>query len=421
LPNRQTGYGFEDIDPRVCTLCGACASICPAGVIEVDGEGASLRGECIHCGLCYRFCPGREMDFEDASRTCFGSPPEDPFLGHYSFLGVAQATSREIRERGGSGGVVTALLTDLLAKGHIKGVVAVTMSEDSPWRCQASLLTTPEQVLRAAQSKYSMVSVDTLLAKVRKEGGPFAVVGLPCHIHGLRRLQRLGSYREAFPLAIGLFCGLNLRPTATEHLIRKLGFDKKEVTSLEYRGGSWPGGLLIRASDGREALIPKHAYDYVNLMYVPRRCLTCPDLTNELADISVGDVWLEQYRGGWSTVVGRSLHGRKVLKEAALDGVIRMEELGREQVLRSHAHLFAYKKQGYFVRRRLLRVPLRYTLPRPPIGVRRWLQEALLLAAILILSNHFVRGFVQRLPLRWLTALSIWGRKGATLSTDRGR
>jgi hypothetical protein len=91
-----------------------------------------------------------------------------------------------------------------------------------------------------------------------------------------------------------------------------------------------------------------------------------------------------------------------------------MERIGREDVLRSHGHLLAYKKEGYFVRQSWLRVPLGYELLRPPIGVKRWIQQSLLLAAILMLSNSAVRGMVQRLPGSWLAHMSRSGRTAAT-------
>lgn len=347
------------------------------------------------------------------SRTHLGAASRDPLLGYYRFLGVGHAKSEETRRRAASGGVVTAVLTHLLEEGQIKGSLAVTMSEDRPWQSGASVLTTPQEVKGAAQSKYSLVSLDALLGIPRREEGPFAVVGLPCHVHGVRRLQRLGSFREKLPLVIGLFCGFNLRAAATHHLIDKLGFAEEEVARLEYRGGNWPGGFLVQTHDGRQGFIPKDQYSYVNLLHVPRRCLTCPDLTNELADISVGDTWLQEYSGGWSTVIGRSRRGVHILKQAALEGVVRIDEITRDDVLRSHAHLLAYKKQGYFVRQRWLRVPLNYKLQTPPIGKKHWLQQSLLLALILVLSNDLVGNFVQRLPLDWLARLASWGRKAA--------
>jgi coenzyme F420 hydrogenase subunit beta len=385
-------------------------------------EGPVLQGECISCGLCYRFCPGREMDFAALSRTHFGSPSHDSLLGYYRSLAVGRANSEQIREVAASGGVVTALLTHCLEEGRMKGALAVRMSKQRPWQCEASLLSTAREVKEAAQSKYSLVSLDALLGKARKQEGPFAVVGLPCHVHGLRRLQQLGSFRDRFPLVIGLFCGFNMRSAATEYLIGKLAFREEQVSRLEYRGGEWPGGFLVRGRNGRQRLLPKNHYGYANLMYVPRRCLACPDLTNELADISVGDMWLGEYTGGWSTVVARSRRGQDLLKEAMLRDVIRLEEITREQLLRSHAHLFAYKKEGYFVRQEWLRVPLDYSVQKPPMGKTRWLQQSLFLAFILTLNIGAIRGLVQRLPLALLCWLSSWGRKASSYraTSERG-
>jgi coenzyme F420 hydrogenase subunit beta len=287
------------------------------------------------------------------------------------------------------------------------------MDPDEPWKCRATILRTTEEIEGAAQSKYSVVTLDALLRSARQEPGPFALVGLPCHVHGLRRLQRLGSYRTKFPLAFGLFCGFNLEPSATQHLIHETGLAPEQVAQLQYRGGPWPGGLVVDSRDGQQHVIPKHEYGYVNLMHVPRRCLVCPDLTNELADLSVGDTWLDKYAGGWSTVITRSAEGERVVQEAKRAGVLRVEEIGRDALLRSHGHLIAYKKEGYVVRQRWLRVPLEYTLLQPSVGVRRWIQQSLLLAAILTLSRAPVRRMVQRLPRSWLARMSSWGRTAA--------
>jgi len=353
------------------------------------------------------------MDFQTQSEAHLGSPPQDPLLGHYRGLLVGQATSDEIRENAASGGVVTALLLHLLETKRISGALGVVMDTERPWVSQPAILSTPEEVRRATQSKYSLVTLDALLSTARQASGSLAAVGLPCHIHGLRRLQRIGSYRSKFPLSIGLFCGFNLLPAATDHLIAKTGLSKEQVVGLEYRGGPWPGGLVVRGSDGQERFIPKHGYGYVNLAYVPRRCLACPDLTNELADLSVGDTWIEEYAGGWSTVICRSPQGEQILAEAANAGVLRLQDIDREDLLRSHGHLLAYKKEGYFVRQKWLRVPLSYKLLQPRISRWRWLQQSALLAVILALSNRPVREMLRRLPISWLGWLS---RRGRTAS-----
>ena len=53
--------GEPRIDERTCTLCGACAEICPTGVLS-EGGGAirvdnSVHFGCIACGHCMMVCP----------------------------------------------------------------------------------------------------------------------------------------------------------------------------------------------------------------------------------------------------------------------------------------------------------------------------------------------------------------------------
>jgi ferredoxin len=53
-------FGGIDIDPRRCTLCLACANVCPVSAISSGSTGNQLRffeEECVQCGLCRQSCP----------------------------------------------------------------------------------------------------------------------------------------------------------------------------------------------------------------------------------------------------------------------------------------------------------------------------------------------------------------------------
>ncbi len=53
-------FGAAAVDPKRCTLCMACASVCPAHALQDGGNTPVLRfleANCIQCGLCTRTCP----------------------------------------------------------------------------------------------------------------------------------------------------------------------------------------------------------------------------------------------------------------------------------------------------------------------------------------------------------------------------
>lgn len=52
-----------EVDGEKCIHCGACYSLCPAGVIsfEKDYSVAFDESECVACGLCIDACPTRAL------------------------------------------------------------------------------------------------------------------------------------------------------------------------------------------------------------------------------------------------------------------------------------------------------------------------------------------------------------------------
>ena len=48
-----------------CTHCGACMTICPAGVFELNPSTREIKfynEKCLACGLCIKACPPRAME-----------------------------------------------------------------------------------------------------------------------------------------------------------------------------------------------------------------------------------------------------------------------------------------------------------------------------------------------------------------------
>jgi ferredoxin len=53
------GVTTLELDTEVCIGCGACETVCPHGVMKVNGKKAEVvdRDGCMECGACANNCP----------------------------------------------------------------------------------------------------------------------------------------------------------------------------------------------------------------------------------------------------------------------------------------------------------------------------------------------------------------------------
>ena len=131
-------------------------------------------------------------------------------------------------------------------------MLAVGLDAENPLRAVGVVCRTPHEVAACRGSKYNVVPVNSLLRHVLDEPGRYILVGLPCHIQGLRLAQRRSRrLRERVVLSLGIFCGLTNEPRATEVAALQAGIDPDELAGVSYRGPGWPGGMRLQARDGR--------------------------------------------------------------------------------------------------------------------------------------------------------------------------
>jgi len=277
----------EVINPEFCSGCGACAASCPFSVLVMGGERPKLAGRCELCGVCYYQCPQLASQGE-LERKVFGrNATAEETVGIHRGAISAQTSDHEIRTRCQDGGIVTSLLAALLKTGFIDGAV-VTASDE--WRPVPKVATTRAELLECAGSKYSRGGV---LLGLRDAIDLYsceqiAVVGLPCQIKAVRRMQTseraVNRLTDAIKLCVGLFCVWAFpyeqffKRVVEKQLDTKLAevakFDIKRRRLLIYRRGKPRRELALDALE----------------QFVDVPCRLCPDFAAELADISVGAV-----------------------------------------------------------------------------------------------------------------------------------
>jgi len=291
---------------ELCTRCGSCSGVCPTGAIsigenfypEIDLE------KCVACGLCGDVCPGGEVKYGDLAEQVFGERFVDKgFDGWVENTYVGYCTDETIRKGGAGGGVVTGLLWHLLKTGQVDGCLVTRMNHEKPWLGEPFIATTYEELCESQGSRYSIIPINALWATLRERPGKFAAAILPCQTHAFRKLQKQDQeLASRITMVIGLFCGGSLEPDLTTEMLRVRGLKRSDITNFKFRGGDWPGQMQAVLKDGR--VKPLHysnykdgAYNYFTSLYMPERCQTCMDGSNEFSDVSVSDAWTRDEQG----------------------------------------------------------------------------------------------------------------------------
>ncbi|MFZ5799670.1 MAG: Coenzyme F420 hydrogenase/dehydrogenase, beta subunit C-terminal domain [Desulfobulbaceae bacterium] len=403
------------IEPGLCVRCGLCAGVCPVRVIGFSSMNyPELKGECTECGLCTRCCPGGDVDFPGLSRRVFGAgyDPGDPY-GQVAGMFVAHAAEERIRGTATSGGAVTAVLVSLLAAGRIDGAVVIGPDPAQPYRMQGVLATTADEIINAAQSKYCLTPSLEVLQLLRRRRGKFAVVGLPCQIHGLRKLEAADpGLADKIYCLLGLCCHCNMEPFAHLEVLNARGIPLSEIQRFEFRGGGWPGGFRVRTRNGEE--IPLHTTLYTTVLnvmfklYGAGRCFLCVDALAEFADLSFGDFWAHDYDGELAKmerctlVTQRTEKGRAILAGVRERGDLAVYPLPPERKSRRISKMAAAKKNLGFARlarRRRKGLPCPdygFTPPPSSAGARR---REVLQRVFFLLRGPRMRRLILRLLL----------------------
>lgn len=224
----------------------------------------------------------------------------DESLGVYCELFSAKSSID-----GQDGGIVTALLLSGLKKGVFDAAVVVQRKKG--YTAKATIAENADEVMAARGTTYLKVRIMPTLKELIGQGKKkIAIVCTPCEVQAARKLQQ-SLRREASDgeiTIIGLFCLEAFSKEKLKTEIKRLtgaDVDKAEKTKIHK-------GRFIVQLQGKEHSCKVKDLDKA----VEKACTYCSDFSAMLADISVGSVGSQK---GYSTVIGRSDVGKKLLKD----------------------------------------------------------------------------------------------------------
>ena len=363
------------VDWRLCIGCGACAYICPDARVQlVDFFAEGIRpvvaaGDCRDCVLCLDVCPALHTDFELEATPTRSRPGNEPApdadvtkdWGQVLGVWEGHASDEEIRFKGSSGGILTAVAVYCVEQAGMHGVLHTGQDPADPIRNRTRLSRTRSEVLAVTGSRYSPASVCDGLGLVEGAPSPCAIIGRPAEIAAVRNAARLRPELDRnVGVILSFFCAESPSTRGTVELLENLGVDPASVRDLRYRGHGWPGHFApTRAGDAEPCRKMTYRQSWAFLQaYRPWSVQLWPDGSGELADISCGDPWYEAPDGknpGFSLVVARTARGCEIIEAAMAAGYLSLKPAERWKLAKSQPGLLA-KKGSIWGRRLAMRL-----------------------------------------------------------------
>ena len=408
-----------------CTGCGTCVGLCPnkALKMELTLEGRYIpqivENNCQECYLCMKVCPVSNENFKELNQFIFNKIPDNKLIGNFINCYIGYSTNSTIRWRATSGGLITSLLLFLLKKQLIDGALLTRINKENPLKAEPFIARTEEEILSAMGSKYVPVPLNQLLNQILAEDGKFAVVGLPCHIQGIRRAElKIPGLRDKIAYHFGIVCSHTVSFLGVEYILNKMGIASNEIAELKYRGDGWPGGIKVLRKDGQQKFLPNQGSLWSEIFgayfFVPFCCTLCHDDLNEYADISFADAWLTKImktdKKGTSIAITRTQNGEKLIEDSVLNGAVKVATLSVEDLIKSQLWPILFKKRNIKARVILLKI-FGKTIPKTlRENTDTFLNPSLLdyIAAPIPYINQFIsknkllRHILEHIPLKLL-------------------
>lgn len=266
-----------------------------------------------------KVCPRYDFDVGAVEASSFGRRRKaDEDLGVSRRVVVARSASEDVLRHAQDGGVATVLLKKALEDGFIDAALVSGFETSDPWVPVPRIASSPDELMACAGTRYSYSPNLLALPEALKKFKRIAVVGTPCTISGVRKMQLLGlKLSNAIKLLLGLMCVecFSFDCLMKDRMAEKL-IDLPSVAKVNIKGK-----FLVELRDGTTREIPLKDIKSCSR----RSCAACDDFSSEYADISLGGVGLS----GSTLVIARSSAGEGLL----------LDSLGLLEVEGAEAHL----------------------------------------------------------------------------------
>lgn len=352
----------------LCIGCGLCTYKCPSKALEMKWNEYGfltpvLSGSCDNDGNCLSVCPfnptpAEEVKTEDELANIFlnEAPNQHPKIGKY--YGLYAGYSNEFRTTSSSGGIATYILTELLEQKIVDYVFSVKESSNPDSHYEYAISKTKDELIAGSKTRYYPVTLATVFSEIDKIDGNIAIVGVGCFIKAIRLAQHSDPVlKRKIKFLVGIICGGVKSRFFTEYLANKAGVPANLYYKPEFRikdtnstAGDYSFGCYNKNTNEFKSIKMRAVGDMWGTgLFKNNACDFCDDVTTELADISLGDAWLQPYvKDGFGTnvLVTRSIIAEKIINKGICSGNLILDKLKEIVFLSSQQGSYNHRHNG---------------------------------------------------------------------------
>src|SRR5690554_3064954 len=305
--------------------------------------------------------PDKEVRTENEIADIFlkDTPNRHQKVGHYynTYVGY----SNKYRLTSSSGGIATYLIDELLNKKIVDAVITVKEGENSFY--EYSIVRSTDELISTSKTKYFPVTLATALEQLKNSNERFAVVGIACFIKSIRLLQFYHpDLKERIKFTIGIICGGIKSRFFAEYLAGRAGVKNNQFRQPQFRikdhkstASDYSFGCKDEEGELHTIKMREVGDMWGSGMFKNNACDFCDDVTTELADISLGDAWLNPYNKdgkGTNVIVTRTELAERLINDGIIHKELAVDTLEFDQFLSSQQGSFNHRQKalGYRIK-----------------------------------------------------------------------
>lgn len=299
-----------------CAGCMACIDICPKNAIKIEDQldtyNAVINEEkCVNCNLCHK--------------TCQENNP--PILQNPTNWYQGWANQTDVRQRGSSGGLATAITKSFIEN---KGIVYSCTFKRGQFIFECA--TKVNEISKFAGSKYVKSNPKGVYNNIRKhlhEGQKVLFIGLPCQVAALKNFINQSLQKNLY--TIDLICHGSPSPKILEKFLEQYNYKLSELKDIKFRK-KMQFQLYKEEFDGNNkyttitinGVIDRYLIAFLNGICYTENCYNCKYAQNKrVSDITLGDSWgstlpENEHKKGISLILNQSSKGEELIQQSDL-------------------------------------------------------------------------------------------------------